>query len=142
MNALRHLVDVNGDNAEAMYYVAAVLEAVDMDILVPGAVLCLFTGIVYGIATPWGFFKHQWLVMKWVLTVFMIALGTFYMGPRVRANVDVARELMAGAGDADTYWNNVAASTWSGLLQLALLTVVVVISVIKPRKLFTRRKKK
>lgn len=132
MNTLRHLVVV--DSPEAMYYVAVVLEAVDMDILVPGAILCLLTGIIYGAFTNWGFFRHRWIIVKWVLTVFMILFGTFYMGPRVKDNVTVGRELMSGSGDASAYWSNVADSTWSGAVQIILLAAVVVISVFKPWK--------
>lgn len=132
MNTLRHLVDV--DSAEGMYYVAVVLEAVDMDILVPGAILCLLTGIVYGAFTNWGFFKARWLTVKWVLTVFMMLLGTFYMGPRVSDNVSIASEILSGGGDEAAYWHNVADSSWSGGLQLCLLIVIVVISVFKPWK--------
>lgn len=78
MNLLRHLVEVK--DAAGMYYMAEVLEAIDMQLLVPGAVGCLFTGIVYGVWTNFGFFKHRWLTVKWVLTIFMILLGTFCMG--------------------------------------------------------------
>lgn len=132
MNTLRHLVDA--DTAEGMYYMAAVLEAVDMDILVPGAVLCLLTGIVYGAFTNWGFFRHRWLTVKWVITLFSIIFGTFYMGPRVKDNVGIASEILSGGGDAAAYWQNVADSTWSGALQLAMLAFIVVISVFKPWK--------
>lgn len=132
MNTLRHLVPM--DSSEAMYYVAVVLEAVDMDILVPGAILCFLTGIAYGWLTPWGFVKHRWVAVKWTLTVFAILFGTFYMGPRVKDNVVVGRELMAGTGDTAAYWANVADSAWSGALQLVILAVVVIVSVFKPWK--------
>lgn len=132
MNALRHLVAT--DNAEAMYYVAVVLEAVDMQILVPGAVACLLTGVAYGLLTGWGFFKHRWIVVKWILTVFMILFGTFYMGPRVKDNVVVGEQLMEGSGEAAAYWSNVTDCAWSGGLQIVLLTLIVIISVFKPWK--------
>lgn len=57
MNLLRHLVG-NLDNA-GMYWMAEVLEAIDMKILVPGAIGCLLTGIIYGAFTNWGFFKYK-----------------------------------------------------------------------------------
>ena len=85
MNLLRHLV--GNLDAAGMYWMAEILEAIDMKILVPGAVGCLLTGIVYGLFTTWGFFKHRWLTVKWVLTLFMILFGTFYMGPLVKENV-------------------------------------------------------
>ena len=61
MNLLRHLVEV--EDAAGMYWMAEILEAIDMKVLVPGAVGCLLTGIVYGNFTHWGFFKHRWLTV-------------------------------------------------------------------------------
>ena len=137
MNLLRHLVDVN--DAVGMYWMAEILEAIDMQILVPGAVGCLVTGIVYGIFTNWGFFKHKWLVLKWVLTIFMILFGTFYMGPLVKENVIIGKAVMEGGGDTALYWHNVSANAVAGLLQLILLTVVTVVSVYKPWKRSDKR---
>ncbi|MFA4045727.1 hypothetical protein HPS54_10765 [Prevotella sp. PCHR] len=138
MNLLRHLVDVN--DAVGMYWMAEILEAIDMQILVPGAVGCLVTGIVYGIFTNWGFFKHKWLVLKWVLTIFMILFGTFYMGPLVKENVIIGKAVMEGGGDTALYWHNVSANAVAGLLQLILLTVVTVVSVYKPWKRSDKRR--
>lgn len=132
MNLLRHLVKV--DDAAGMYWMAEILEAIDMKILVPGAIGCLLTGIVYGIFTHWGFFKHRWLTAKWVLTLFMILFGTFYMGPLVKENVLIGKALLAGCGDAAQYEHNVTANAYAGLLQIVLLTLVTIISVYKPRK--------
>lgn len=132
MNAIRVLIDL--DSPEAMYYVAQVLHAIDMKILVPGAIMCLLTGIVYGIWTKWGFFKHRWLIVKWILTIFMIALGTFYIGPMVTENVTIGAQLVQGTGDLAQYQSNLSNNAWAGGLQLTLLCFVVIISVIKPWK--------
>lgn len=132
MNLLRHLVEV--EDAAGMYWMAEILEAIDMKILVPGAVGCLVTGIVYGAFTNWGFFKYRWLTVKWVLTIFMILFGTFYMGPIVTENVQIGKALMAESGDAVQYWHNVTANAYAGLLQTVLLISVTVISVYKPWK--------
>ena len=75
MNCIRHLVSVN--DGAGMYYMADFLEAVDMKILIPGAIVCLITGLLYSLLTPWGFFKYRWVAVKWILTILMIALGTF-----------------------------------------------------------------
>lgn len=140
MNLLRHLVEVK--DAAGLYHVAYVLEAIDMKILVPGAIGCLLTGIAYGLFTNWGFFKHRWLAVKWALTVFMIAFGTFYMGPLVKENVIIGRAILDGTGDASRYWTNVEDSMYGGLLQLMLLVAVFVISVYKPWKKKKTDKKK
>ena len=132
MNLLRHLVAV--EDAAGMYWMAEILEAIDMKILVPGAVGCLVTGIIYGAFAHWGFFKHRWLTVKWVLTIFMILFGTFYMGPLVKENVVTGKAIMEGGGDVLRYWRNVTANAYAGLLQIILLTIVTVISVYKPWK--------
>ena len=121
-------------DAAGIYWVAKILEAIDMKILVPGAVGCLLTGIVYGVFTNWGFFKHKWLTVKWVLTLFMILFGTFYMGPLVKENVLIGKAIIEGNGDVAQYWQNVMANAYAGLLQIVLLTVVTIVSVYKPWK--------
>lgn len=132
MNLLRHLVEV--EDTAGMYWMAEILEAIDMKILVPGAIGCLVTGIIYGAFTNWGFFKYKWLTVKWVLTIFMIMFGTFYMGPLVKENVVIGKALMEGRGDVSQYGYNVTANAYAGLLQIVLLTIVTVISVYKPWK--------
>lgn len=140
LNLLRYLVPV--EDAASMYYLAKVLEAIDMQLLVPGAVGCLLTGIVYGVWTNFGFFKHRWLTVKWVLTLFMILLGTFCMGPLVKENVTIGKALMEGVGDAGQYAANVEANAYLGALQLSLLMIVLVISVWKPWKKKNNNKQK
>ena len=56
MNLLRQLVEV--EDAAGMYWMAEILEAIDMKILVPGAIGCLLTVIVYG-AHQLGLFQAQ-----------------------------------------------------------------------------------
>ena len=69
----------------------------------------------------------------------MILFGTFYMGPLVKENVVIGKAIMAGSGNVEQYWQNVAGNAWAGLLQLALLTFVTVISVYKPWKRAPKR---
>lgn len=136
LNLLRYLVD--DPDAAGMYWLATVLEAVDMKILVPGAIGCLLTGIVYGLFTNWGFFKHGWLIAKWVMTVFLILFGTFYTGPIIRENVGIGKAVMDGTGDPALYWHNMSCNMAAGLLQMTLLTIAIVISVYKPWKRRTK----
>ncbi len=132
LNLLRYLA--GNLDAAGMYWMARILEIIDMKILVPGAVGCLFTGIVYGFFTNWGFFRHRWLTVKWVLTVFLILFGTFYTGPLIKENVLLGKAIMEGCGDAVQYMKNVHANMAAGLMQVLLLLAITVISVYKPWK--------
>src|SRR5207253_218756 len=39
-------------------------------VIVPLCLASLFTGLVEGLGTPWGLFRHYWVVTKLLLTVF------------------------------------------------------------------------
>jgi hypothetical protein len=50
-------------------------------VVVPGAFGCLATGSIYSSFSNRGFFKHNWMIFKWVVTVAAILFGTFFLGP-------------------------------------------------------------
>lgn len=119
---------------DELYMKLRMLQIVDDWIIIPGAIGCLLTGIVYGIWTNWGFFKHRWITVKWVLTVAQILFGTFFLGTWLNGNVELANQLRdAALSDHKFIYNTQMISVW-GLVQLALLLLYIVISVYKPWK--------
>lgn len=50
-------------------------------VIVPFCLASLFSGIVQAICTKWGLFKHYWIVVKLVLTVFATILLLLHMKP-------------------------------------------------------------
>lgn len=120
-------------NGEEMFMRAKYLKVIDDMLVIPGAIGCLVTGLLFGIFTKWGFFKHGWLTAKWILTVTMILVGTFALGPRVNGNVVADNPAFYVITNAE-YWNNVHVNEIIGLAQLLGILVVVIISVAKPHK--------
>ena len=113
---------------------------VDMAVVVvPGAIGCLLTGLVYGIFTRWGFFKHGWMIYKWILTVAAILFGTFYLGPWETEMMDISGKLGLDALKDEAYLYNQAMNLWFGLLQVLFLVLTVFISVFKPWKNLKRK---
>jgi len=107
---------------------------VDDYVIVPGALGCLFSGLLISLFTPWGFFKRPWVAVKWVLTVACIIFGTFYLGPRCNGQPVLSLTLGLAAADDPTYLANRLANIVGGWSQMAVLIFMVVISVIKPWK--------
>jgi hypothetical protein len=104
----------------------------DFGILVPGALGCLATGLVFALFTPWGFFKHGWLTCKWLLTIASILSGTFLLGAWEEDMLSLSRTL-GNAALADSAY--LAARTKflaASCVQFAVLAFMVVISVFKP----------
>jgi hypothetical protein len=109
-------------------------EFLDDFVLVPGAVGCLLSGLLISWTTSWGFFKHRWVAIKWLLTVAGILFGTFVLGPPLysQAPLSSAQGLAALTNPdylANRLWNLVG-----GVIQIFLIFFMVGISVIKPWK--------
>ncbi|MBJ6111227.1 hypothetical protein JAO73_19555 [Hymenobacter sp. BT523] len=50
-------------------------------VLVPSSFAALLTGVVQALGTPWGLFKHYWVVVKLLLTVAATVLLLVHMQP-------------------------------------------------------------
>lgn len=123
MMALMLLTEVT--DASSMLTRAQILKVIDDYLIIIGANGCIVTGLLYGIVTKWGFFKNRWIIAKWILTILMMASGTFLMGPCVNGNVSIT--------DKATYMANVEQTMFWGWVQLAMLLIVVILSVWKPK---------
>jgi hypothetical protein len=49
-------------------------------VLVPLAHASLFSGVAISLGTPWGLFRHYWVVSKLVITLFATVILLIYMG--------------------------------------------------------------
>jgi hypothetical protein len=59
--------------------------------IVPLALAALVTGIVMSLGTPWGLFRHYWVIFTLVLTALSIVVLLLHM-PSVSAIAELARE--------------------------------------------------
>ena len=107
---------------------------VDDFIIIPGALGCLLSGLLISLFTPWGFFRHRWVAIKWFLTVAGIIFGTFYLGPRVNSQPFLSLELGLAAATDPVYLANRLTNIVGGWAQMAVLIFMVIISVLKPWK--------
>lgn len=123
---------VQPETGDELYMKMNILKVIDDLIIIPGAMGNLLIGIVYGVWTKFGFFKHIWIIVKWVMTVAQILFGTFYLGPWINQNVEIANILRESAFNDATFQNNLQMNALWGSIQLALLLFVLVISVQKP----------
>jgi hypothetical protein len=52
-----------------------------------GAQGTLILGVVYGVLTTWGFFKHKWLTVKWVVFIAQTFAGILVVDKLMVANM-------------------------------------------------------
>lgn len=119
--------------AHQMYARSLDIWLIDYLIVTPAALDIFMTALIYGKFTNWGFFKHRWITIKWVLTLFMILSGTFIMAPYVDANV-YAEEMIARYSATDpAYLSNIHTNMVWGVIQVTCLIIVFALSAIKPK---------
>lgn len=96
-------------------------------VLVPLAFASLLTGIVQALGTPWGLFRHYWVLFKLVLAVFITIVLLIYMETfSVMARV-------AADPKADLALVRSVSPTLHAVLALLVLLVATVLAIYKPR---------
>jgi len=116
-----------------LYGINQSIHHVDMVVVViPGAFGCLLTGLIYGIFSNWGFFKHNWMIFKWIVTVVAILFGTFYLGPWETTMMEISGDLGLSALSDPAYLYNQKMNLIFGTLQCIVLMVTVFISIFRP----------
>ena len=128
------MLGTNPSSAEMAYMAAIDHKVIDDFFLIPGGVGIVITAISYGIFTKWGFFKHRWIVVKWVLTILLVIIGAGYMGRVIGENLLYMQEALQTGSDWQQYFVNVRNVAISGIIQLVGFAAVLIISVVKPWK--------
>ena len=99
-------------------------------VIVPSAFASLLTGIFQSLGTPWGLFRHYWVLTKLVVTVLATAVLLLQMGP-IGYLAGAATETTALSG-AELREATISLVVHAGGGLLVLL-VPVALSVYKPR---------
>lgn len=128
------LLTTTPQESHEMYMRSLALKKIDDWLIIPGAIGCLTTGVIYSVWTSWGFFKHRWITAKWILAIAMVLIGTFMMGAWVDGNVYHVQDIANYTLKNREFAHNVSRTLIWGSVQIFLLLTVLVISVLKPWK--------
>lgn len=113
-------------DAQAVRAAWVAMELTGWFVIVPLALAALLTGLVMSLGTPWGLFRHYWVLISLVLTVIAVIILVLHM-PTVSVLASVAREAdsphLGGLG-GDLF------HAGGGLL---VLLAIAVLNVYKPR---------
>ncbi len=108
------------------------MKFVDDFVIIPAAIGTLLTGLLYSLLTPWGFFRHRWVVVKWIITIAGIVIGTFYLGPWLNALPPLSLAEGLSALNNPDYQFLKEMNRSIGAVQVAALLVAMWLSVFKP----------
>ena len=123
------------EDGNILYGINQSIHHVDIAVVViPGALGCLITGLIYSSFSNWGFFKHGWMIFKWIVTVVAILFGTFFLGPWETTMMEISGNLGISSLSNPEYLYNQKMNLIFGATQILVLMVIVFISIFKPWK--------
>lgn len=122
------------DRPGALYGIDLAAKFIDDFIIIPAAFGSLLTGLAYSLFTNWGWIKHRWVAVKWLINIGGIIFGTFWLGPWTNAQPPISARLDLAALADPVYRHAKTMDTWWGLAQVLTLALAVFLSVLKPWK--------
>lgn len=99
-----------------------------------GAVGTLLVGFLYGMFTNWGFFKHRWITVKWILFITQTILGIFVVDKLMMANMAILETEKTLALDNPVFLHNHTIRQYAVMIQIVITIFIFCISVFKPWK--------
>jgi len=97
-------------------------------VIVPLAAIALLTGVVISLGTPWGLFRHYWVLISLALTILATVILLLHM-PSVSATATIAR------GSDDAQVRQLGGDLAHAVGGLVVLLVVTVLNVYRPQGL-------
>jgi hypothetical protein len=127
-----HLNSIPSVTGDSLYTLQAILAYLNDYLLMPAATLSILSGTALCALTVWGFFKHYWVIAKWVGTVTIITAISGWVGPWVYAATAIAETDRLQALENPLFrFDQQAAMIGGGLEVLALLGLILM-SFLKP----------
>ncbi len=115
-----------------LYGIHDAMKFIDDFVIIPGALGVLLTGLLYSLMTNWGWFRHRWITVKWLICLYGVIFGTYPLGPWLNGTVPIARAEGLNALTHPTFMHNKTMLLVFGTFQVATLIFAVLISSLKP----------
>ena len=122
------IVGLTSRDAEMVRTAYAAMELTARFVIVPLAFASLLSGIVQSMCTPWGLFRHYWVLVKLLLTTFATIVLLAKM-PLIGYAARRAAETTSSSVDLHTVGIQLAVHATGGML---VLLVITALSVYKP----------
>ena len=119
-------------NADVLYALNSAINLLDDYVVIPSAIGSLLTGTLLCWLTVWGFFKHYWVIVKWIATVFLIVFGTFWLFPWANAATAISEAQRLQALENPLYQFDARGVLVGTVVQVSCLLVIIAISLLKP----------
>lgn len=99
-----------------------------------GAIGTLLVGFTYGFFTNWGFFKHRWVGVKFILYIMQTIIGIFVVDKLMVANMELLETQKELALSNPIFIQNHEFRQYAVYFQVLVTIFIFIISFLKPWK--------
>jgi hypothetical protein len=114
------LTSVDAQRVRAAYIAMELMAAL---VIVPSSLASLATGVVSSLASPWGLFRHYWVLAKFALTILATLLLLLHR-PTIACVAQAAAELTLSTFDLRAARIQLAADAGAAVLVLLVATAL------------------
>jgi hypothetical protein len=123
------IAGLTGQDARIVRAAYLAMELIARFVIVPLAIASLVTGVVQSLGTPWGLFRHYWVLVKLLLTAFATSVLLLKM-ELIGYVAGVAAEMTLSSADLRAARTELVVHASGGLV---VLLIPMALSVYKPR---------
>lgn len=125
-------LNLNLSDFRQVYSVYKILGVISDNVVKVGGLGTILLGLVYGFFTRWGFIKHRWLAVKWMLFIAQTFIGILVVDKLRVVNMALLESGQSATLSNPVFVNNHQIRQYVVLAQIALTLTALVISVYKP----------
>jgi hypothetical protein len=119
-------------NFEQVYMAYKSFNIISDNIVKIGAQGTILLGAIYGFFTRWGFIKHKWLAVKWILFITQTFVGILVVDRLMMANTALLETEKTLALSNPVFIYNHFLRLYVVIFQIGLTIFALVLSVLKP----------
>lgn len=123
---------LNPKDAMSLHGANLAKKFVDDFIIIPGAVGCCSTALLYSFRTRWGWIRHRWLAAKWAIHLVGVISGVIWLRPWISQLPEISQTLGIAALSDPLYQHTQAMLAFWGTAQALTLVLAAGIAVWKP----------
>ena len=126
------IIKLDLSNFDEVYMTYKSFNIISDNIVKMGAQGTILLGAVYGFFTKWGFIKHKWLALKWILFIAQTFIGILVVDKLMVANITLLETEKILALSNPVFIHNHFLRLDVVIVQIGLTLFALILSVLKP----------
>jgi uncharacterized membrane protein len=120
-------------NKDNVLPILKAVQNIDFFVIIPSNLITFITGLIFSIGTDWGFFKHRWIILKYVINLLPIIGGAMIFGHPIFSMIGIAEEKGVDALTSPEFILSNKFMTIAFIIMIVLLFFAVYLSIYKPK---------